>query len=101
MTTFSDTKDPDSIVQHTINWAAELALSSPADTISTSTWTVDNGLKIGNLASPETTHTNTTTTATVWLNGGQLGRYATATNRITTAGGARYDASIVFDIKEK
>ena len=94
MTTFSDTKDPQAVVPHRINWAAEMALSSPSDTISTSAWTADNGVVIDS-------DSKTNTTATAVLSGGRLGAYSNVTNHIVTAAGREYDATIVMDIKQK
>ena len=96
MTTFTDTKDPESVLPHTINWAAELALSSPGDTIATSTWTADNGLVINS-------NSKTTTTTTVIVSAGRLGAYCNLTNHITTntSPARHYEATIVMEMKSK
>lgn len=94
MPTFTDTKDPDSVVKHTIDWSAELALTSPNDTILTSTWYPDAGITLSG-------GTNSTTSTSIIMSGGYVGRYANITNRITTNGGFTYDATIVVDVIEK
>lgn len=81
-------KDPDSILDYTIDWSAWLA-DSGADTIASSTWVVAAGLTNNNA-------TRTSTTATVWLSGGTAGTTYRVTNRITTAGGRTADRS--FDV---
>ena len=93
MSSFDDTKDPDSVRAETINWAAELALTSPADVISTSTWTADNGLVVDS-------DTNTTSTASCVVSAGRLGAYCSLTNHIVTAGGYEYDSTITVEIKQ-
>lgn len=51
------------------------------DTISTSSWTVpDGGITVE-------TDANTTTTATAWISGGEVGRVYRLVNTIETAGG--------------
>ena len=94
MTTFTSTKDPQSKVSHKVDWAAEMALTSPADTISTSTWTADNGLII-------VSDFKSNTTATVTIRAGRLGAYCNLTNHIITASGGEYDATVVMEIKQK
>ena len=87
--TFSAIKDPDSVEDFTIDWAATLAESSPADTISTSAWSKDTALVIDS-------DSNTTTTATVWVSGGTDGTYTNLVNRVTTAAGRTLDRTIVL-----
>lgn len=95
MSRFNDNKDPDSIAEaFTIDWSADMALSSPADTIASSTWTASGGVTI-------VTSSNTTTTATVKVSGGQKGRYALLTNHAVFASGYEDDATITLDIKTK
>ena len=87
-----ESKSPTSVEQHTFDWAAEMALSSPADTIATSTWTADNGLIIDSDA-------KTNTTTTVVRSGGRLGAYCNLRNHIVTAAGREYDRTMVVEIK--
>jgi hypothetical protein len=92
--TFETMKDPDSVEDFTINWAATLSESSPNDTISTSAWTADNGVVVDD-------DSNTTTTTTVWVSGGTLHKYADLTNEVGTAGGRTYNRTITVMIQEK
>jgi hypothetical protein len=92
--TFNATKDPDSVIDFTINWAATLSESSPGDTISSSAWTADSGVVIDS-------DTNTTTTATAWVSGGTLHKYADLINSVVTDGGRTYDRTIVLKIQER
>lgn len=75
-----------------INWAPEMQLTSPNDTISVSTWSVGDGVTLDG-------ESNTTTTATVRHTGGRVGAYAQLQNHIVTASGAEYDAVIIVEIK--
>ena len=93
------TKGATEILDYTEDYSAEMAATSPNDTIATSAWAVTNGLVIGNGQSPITTHTNTTTTTTVWLSAGNAYSYAEATNTITTAAGRTFVRTITFDVR--
>jgi len=84
------TKDPDAVLDYTINWADWLDV----DTISASSWASSTGITID-------TDTNTTTTATVWLSGGRISESHTVTNSIITAAGRYEDRSITVSIREK
>jgi hypothetical protein len=81
-------KDPDAVLDYTIDWTAWLA-DSGADTIASSSWTVPAGLTQNNA-------THSTLKATVWLSGGSAGTTYRVTNRITTAGGRTAERS--FDV---
>lgn len=83
-------KDPDAVLDYTIDWSTWLG----DDTIATSGWTVPTGLT-------EDSDSNTTTTATVWLSGGTVGTVYTVTNEITTAGGRTDDRSIQIFVTER
>jgi len=90
--TFKATKDPDSVIDYQIDWAAVLNATSPVDTISTSTWYPTHGLTVDS-------DSNTTTKTTVMLSGGQVGKVAMLVNRITTAGGRTHDRTIEVTIR--
>lgn len=83
-------KDPSARKDYGFNWAPWL----DGDTISTSTWTLDDG--ITNYLS-----TNTATTTTIWLSGGTPGQDYTATNQITTAGGRIEQQSLKIQVREQ
>lgn len=84
-------KDPDDVLDYSINWARELA----GDTISTSVWTVPSGL------TDESLSTNTDTETTVWLSGGTDGTSYDVKNRITTAAGRTMDQTVTLKVKAR
>jgi hypothetical protein len=73
-------KDPDSVLDYTLDWSAWLG----SDTILTSSFLVDTGLT-------KKSDSKTTTTTTVWLSGGTAGTNYGVTNRITTVSGRTAD----------
>lgn len=85
------TKDPDAVLDYTVNWASWL---ESGDTISDSDWTVESGIT-------EDSATKTTTTATIWLSGGTAGTQYTITNHITTAAGREDDRSIFVMVEAR
>jgi len=98
-------KDPDAVLDYGEDWhaggnndgASTDAGWLQADTISTSTWAVsgpDSALVIDS-------DTNDTTSTTVWLSGGTLGREYTVTNHIVTAAGRADDRAITVTIAPK
>ena len=92
MSSFVDTKDPQSVRAESIDWSAEMALSSPNDTISTSTWTASDSLVVDS-------DSNTNTVASCVISAGRLWAYCMLTNHIVTAAGYEYDATIIVEIK--
>lgn len=82
-------KDPDAILDYTIDWSAYL--TPLADTIVTSTWIIQTGLT-------KVSDSHTTTSCTAFVSGGTVGQILTLTNRITTAGGRTDDRSITLNI---
>ena len=88
----TDFKTTEVVRKETVNWVDKMALSSPADTIASSTWTADNGLIVDS-------KTNTTTATTATISGGRTGAYCNLTNFIVTAAGYEYDSTIVIDIR--
>lgn len=85
-------KDPNATLDYTILWAEWLA--EVADTISVSTWLLDDGIT-------EVTSTNTDTDATVWISGGTVNNSYNATNRIVTTNGRTDDRTITLKIRQK
>lgn len=83
MADYWPTKDPNAVLDYSIDWSDWL----DTDTISTSTWTVPTGLTKG-------TDTTSTTVTTVWLSGGTAGTTYEILNRITTAGGRTQDKTV-------
>jgi hypothetical protein len=91
--TFSVLKDPDAVLDYSINWAPWLG----TDTISTSTWIVsgpDSAMVVDS-------DSESTTVTTVWLSGGTLGLSYTVTNRVVTTAGRTDDRSIGFSLRSK
>jgi hypothetical protein len=84
-------KDPNSVLDYTVDWYDEGWLG--IDTIATSTWIVPTGLT--NIA-----ESHTTKIATIWLSGGTAGTNYEVTNRITTAGGRTDDRTIVIECRQ-
>lgn len=87
-------KDPDAVLDYKIDWSSWLAQSSPADTISSSSWSAETGITVD-------TSANTTTDATVWLSGGSAGRKYAVTNQIVTAGGRTVERTIYVTVVER
>ena len=91
MSLVNDTKTVTGVRQEVINWLPEMSLSSPIDTISTSTWTADNGLKVDS-------NSKTDSTTTCVQSGGRLGAYCRLRNFIVTTAGYKYDKTIIVEI---
>ena len=87
------TKDPDAILDYTVDWTDWLNDGTP-DTIIASTWTAEAGITIDS-------DSNTLTTATVILSGGTLGEVYTVTNRIVTDQGLQDERSIFIRMRNK
>lgn len=84
------TKDPDSVLDYSVDWAKWLV---EEDTIATSTWTVPAGLT-------KDSDSHTDTTATVWLSGGgAINTQYEITNRITTTQGRTEDKSFPITMR--
>jgi len=86
-------KDPDAKLDYQVNWATWLV----SDTISTSDWIVPTG--ITEMDDPTHPTANTTTTATIWLSGGTIGKQYEVVNRIVTAGGRTKDHTIIIRVE--
>ena len=82
--------DPQAELDYTVDWSKWLG----ADTIATSTWTVESGL------TTEST-SNTTTSATIWISGGSAGQSYAVTNRIVTAGGRTDERTIYLKVRNR
>jgi len=86
------TKDPDAVLDYSVDWSAWLA----GDEIASSQWLLGVGALLEVL-----TDTNTATSATVWLQGGQAGITYLVTNRIVTAGGRTDDRTISVRVEDR
>ena len=90
---FPALKDPDSVLDYSIDWAAWLG----DDTIATSTWVISGS----DASLVEDSSSNTDTASTIWLSGGNLKSVYTVTNRIVTDEGRTADRSITFTMISK
>lgn len=68
-------KDPQEVIDYTVDWAAELGTGEQIS--GTPVWTVPSGITKDSQA-------NTTTTATVWLSGGTAGNEYEIACKIST-----------------
>lgn len=86
-------KDPDEVLDYSINWAGE-DNDGPAadDVIVTSTWDVPDGLT-------QDSEENTDTTTTIWLSGGTAGETYEVVNEIVTTGGRTWNQTVRLPIK--
>lgn len=89
-------KDPADVLDYGLDWSDQLGLVSPADTISSATWTVPAGLTAG-------AQFVVGGVAVIWLSGGTAGASGTdytITCRIVTAGGRTLERSVKLLVKE-
>jgi len=89
------TKDPDEFVDYTINWANQIG----SDTITASSWAYTGDPD--SLALVLSNGSFTTTTATIWANGGNDGTRYTLTNHITTFGGRIMEQSVYLTVRSR
>lgn len=85
-------KDPDAILDYTVDWTEWL--SAIADTITTSVWILDPSVTA-------VSDSHTGTKATVFISGGTMETSVVITNRITTVGGRTDDRSITLKIASR
>lgn len=85
-------KDPDEVLDYTLDWTSRLAAG---DTIATSLFTVVSG------GCTIQSQTNNTTSATVWLQAGNAGATANIKNRVTTSQGRVMELTVLLPILEK
>ena len=94
MSTFSIDKDPQSVLDYSITYADIMALTSPNDTIFSSSWAGSDGLVVDS-------NSKTDTTTTVFVSGGRVGAYCNLVNTIVTTADRTYERTIVVEIKNK
>lgn len=83
-------KDPDAVLDYVIDWSAWL----DTDTISTSVWTVPDGIT-------KDSDTETATASTIWLSSGTVDTDYDGVNHIVTAAGREDDRTITIQVREK
>lgn len=86
------TKDPNAVLDYSIDWGTNYLESS--DTISTSAWTVPTGIT-------KDSDTKSGTKTTIWLSGGSAGESYELVNRIVTNDGRTDDRSIRINVREQ
>ena len=86
------TKDPDSVLDYSVDWSAWLA----GDEIASSEWLLEEGADL-----EKVTDTSTATKTTVWLRAGQEGTTYLVTNRIVTTGGRTDDRTISVKVEDR
>ncbi|MFJ4828412.1 hypothetical protein ACIP79_00500 [Streptomyces sp. NPDC088747] len=84
-------KDPDAVLDWVWDWSDWLA---PGETITTSDFTVSAGLDLDS-------DSNTLSSATAWLSGGEPGTPYLVANRITTSAGRTDERSITIRVKNR
>ena len=87
MTLFQTEKAPADVVDYSIDWTDTLTETSPADTISTSTWTATSGVTVGSSSISGSITTVMVSAGTAW-------KYSTLINKIVTAGGRTHNETI-------
>jgi hypothetical protein len=85
-------KDPDEVLDYTIDWSERL----DSDTISTSTFTFTTQAGL-----VKDSDSKTTTTTTVWLSAGTLGEQGEILNRVVTSGGRTMDQTVKLKLRAK
>lgn len=84
------TKDPDALLDYTIDWSSYLS----GDTIASVEWIVPAGITMDS-------QEETDTTATIWLQGGEDKQDYDVVCRVTTVGGRVDDRTIVIRVREQ
>lgn len=86
-------KDPDAILDYTMDWSSWLDAAG-GDTIATATWTLPAGIStVGNSKS--------LTETTIWLSGGTAGTSYAILCRITTVGGRTEDRTMQINVLDR
>jgi hypothetical protein len=83
-------KDPDSTEDFAFNWVIDL----DGDTITSSVFTLPDGMT-------EVSTANDDTTTQIFVSGGSAGRTYRITNRIVTSGGRTLDKTIRIYVRER
>ena len=92
--TFKTAKDPRGTVDYEINWADTMSESSPADTISTSSWTANHGVTVDS-------DSKTTSTTSVWVSSGTKLKYADLVNKVVTAAARTHYRTVTLKLQNR
>lgn len=84
------TKDPNAVLDYTIDWSAWLP---DGDVLTDATATATSGIEVDSVS-------RTTNLTTVWVSGGSSGSSYDVTVRVTTNGGRTDDRTITIVCKE-
>jgi len=84
-------KDPDAVLDFGFDWTNWLVT---AETIVTSTWTVDTGIT-------ENINAKTTVKTSIWLSGGTVGTTYHATNKIVTNQGRTDERTLSIRVRNR
>jgi hypothetical protein len=87
-------KDPEDVLDTGFDWDSEGFLTARATTISSSDWTVPDGLT-------EVSASNTTTKTLIRLSDGVADTSYTVTNHVVLANGEEYDRSILIKVRNR
>lgn len=90
------TKDPDEVVDYSVNWGGDDPRLETGETLLTSVFAVDSGT-----VTIDSTEFVASGMATVWLSGGAAGETCVIRNRVTTSGGRTWDQSTRLRIRSK
>lgn len=84
-------KDPDAVLDYRWDWSVWL---KTGETISTVTWDVPAGIT-------QQSHSDDTSSATIWLTGGTVGKNYLVTCRIVTSSGRTDDRSQLIPVRQR
>jgi hypothetical protein len=87
-------KDPDEVLDYELDWSPRLA----EDTIALSEWLMPTPAT-GVIA--KDSDAKSTTTTTIWVSGGTLGKDYSIVNRIVTAGGRTMDQTCLMRVRTR
>lgn len=85
-------KNPEDILDYTVDWTTELTLLEPPDSIASVAWTIPTPLTKG-------AETNSGTTTTVFISGGVANKNYEIGCRIVTAAGRRIKRTIILPVR--
>lgn len=92
-------KDPEAVVDYTFDWNdGYLDTTSPAETISTSTWSIDPTPSPAELTVDSESKTDTT--ATAFFTGGTVAKVYKATNHVVTSGGRTDERTLTIRVED-
>jgi hypothetical protein len=88
-------KDPSAVLQYVMDWTSWLA---GGEAITASTWAITGGTPGSSDYLSENSHSNNTTSSTIWLKDGAAGATYKLTNHITTDGGRQDSRTAILKV---